>query len=68
MQPVLGKQSGKNAPIFPYDGMNRIRSAGQGVCSPNLSRKHPTPRRKVLFAVEYSITTAKGFVKYDTTS
>ena len=28
---------------FPYDGMIRVRFAGQGVTSLNLSRKHPTP-------------------------
>ena len=37
--------------LFPYDGMIRVRFAGQGVTSPNLSRKHPTPRRRICFAV-----------------
>lgn len=50
--------------IFPYDGVSRIRFAGQGVCSPNLSRKHPTPRRRFLYAVMFSIPAEKQFVKY----
>lgn len=48
LQTVLGKQCGRP---LSYDGMIRVRFAGQGVTSPNLSRKHPTPRRRICFAV-----------------
>lgn len=60
MQTVLGKQSG--IAIFPYDGMSRVRFAGQGVCSPTLSRKHPTPRRRICYAVVTGVRSPKNSI------
>lgn len=48
--------------IFPYDGMIRIRLAGQSAYSLNLSRKHPTPRRQVASAIAFIIMQEFGFV------
>ena len=46
--------------LFPYDGMIRVRFAGQGVTSPNLSRNRPAPRRVICSAIRGNYTRTGG--------
>ena len=49
--------------IFPYDGMIRIRFAGQGVTIAQSQPEASGTPKKVLYAVVYSIKPQKRFVK-----
>lgn len=46
--------------IFPYDGITRIRFAGEGSTSPNLSRNRPAPRRVICSAIRCNYTRTGG--------
>ena len=49
--------------IFPYDGMIRIRFAGQSVIIAQSQPEASDTPKKVLYAVENSIRPQKAFVK-----
>lgn len=49
--------------FFSYDGTDRIRFTGQGVASPNLSRKHRHPEEGYTYAVGNIVAQKKAFVK-----
>ena len=49
--------------IFPYDGMIRIRFAGQGMILAQSQPEASDTPKKVLYAVKNSIVSEKAFVK-----